>query len=55
MKQCVRCKRGRLTARHVIEGHKGKEIWECDKEHKIDNPREITDCEDFEEKPSLKK
>jgi len=55
IKQCVRCKHGHLKAKHLEPLEEAKERWECSKEHKIDNPREIINCADFEERPSLKK
>lgn len=51
IKQCVRCKYGHLKATHVPQGYKAEEKWECKKGHEIKNPREITRCKDFEEKP----
>jgi hypothetical protein len=51
VKQCVSCKYGHLRAKHMKPGQKVDEQWECDKGHKIDNPRKVIDCDDFEEKP----
>jgi hypothetical protein len=55
IKSCARCRNGHNVAVHVPEGQEMRKEWKCDRGHHIKNPHATTDCEDFEEKPSLKK
>ena len=55
VKQCQRCNYGHVIAVPVPEGQEMKKEWKCEKGHQITNPYAMTDCEDFQAKPSFKK